>query len=278
MSRNKYTSISGGGLFSSGVDSVISRIDNGLIGRGYQTVGNYVEDAYNAAQRGYKIVMAEAGIAKQLLRGRAAYSYDEMGNVAVTVNSPFVSRNDRYSAGGVSLGRYDPNQDYYFKCGDYFLPLSFTYSVNAKKHTASSQLVDGPVIFERVYKEPKIISVNIRVQTKQLSPATSNLFAAYESTVNDTEGDPYKLELENLSSMFNDLFENQDVFRIVNTFINQNLHVNYVYMSEYDVSPQAGSLLTEIRMQLIEVDVTSNVISEDAANVVTTDTGFAVNG
>lgn len=139
-------------------------------------------------------------------------------------------------------------------------------------------MVDGPVIFERVYKEPKIISVNIQVQTKQLSPATSNLFAAYESTVNDTEGDPYKLELENLSSMFNDLFENQDVFRIVNTFINQNLHVNYVYMSEYDVSPQAGSLLTEIRMQLIEVDVTSNVISEDAANVVTTDTGFAVNG
>lgn len=265
-------------MFSSGVDSVISRIDNGLIGRGYQTVGNYVEDAYNAAQRGYKIVMAEAGIAKQLLRGGAAYSYDEMGNVAVTVNSPFVSRNDRYSAGGVSLGRYDPNQDYYFKCGDYFLPLSFTYSVKAKKHTASSQLVDGPVIFERVYKEPKIISVNIQVQTKQLSPATSNLFAAYESTVNDTEGDPYKLELENLSSMFNDLFENQDVFRIVNTFINQNLHVNYVYMSEYDVSPQAGSLLTEIRMQLIEVDVTSNVISEDAANVVTTDTGFAVNG
>ena len=248
MSRNKYTSISGGGLLSSGVDSVISRIDNGLIGRGYQTMGNYVEDAYNAAQRGYKIVMAEAGIAKQLLRGGAAYSYDEMGNVAVTVNSPFVSRNDRYSAGGVSLGRYDPNQDYYFKCGDYFLPLSFTYSVNAKKHTASSQLVDGPVIFERVYKEPKIISVNIQVQTKQLS------------------------------SMFNDLFENQDVFRIVNTFINQNLHVNYVYMSEYDVSPQAGSLLTEIRMQLIEVDVTSNVISEDAANVVTTDTGFAVNG
>ena len=247
MSRNKYTSISGGGLLSSGVDSVISRIDNGLIGRGYQTVGNYVEDAYNAAQRGYKIVVAEA-------------------------------RNDRYSAGGGSLGRYDPNQDYYFKCGDYFLPLSFTYSVNAKKHTASSQLVDGPVIFERVYKEPKIISVNIQVQTKQLSPATSNLFAAYESTVNDTEGDPYKLELENLSSMFNDLFENQDVFRIVNTFINQNLHVNYVYMSEYDVSPQAGSLLTEIRMQLIEVDVTSNVISEDAANVVTTDTGFAVNG
>ena len=103
MSRNKYTSISGGGLLSSGVDSVISRIDNGLIGRGYQTVGNYVEDAYNAAQRGYKIVMAEAGIAKQLLRGGAAYSYDEMGNVAVTVNSPFVSRNDRYSAGGVSL-------------------------------------------------------------------------------------------------------------------------------------------------------------------------------
>ena len=98
MSRNKYTSISGGGLLSSGVDSVISRIDNGLIGRGYQTVGNYVEDAYNAAQRGYKIVMAEAGIAKQLLRGGAAYSYDEMGNVAVTVNSPFVSRNDRYSA------------------------------------------------------------------------------------------------------------------------------------------------------------------------------------
>ena len=124
-SRNKYTSISGGGLLSSGVDSVISRIDNGLIGRGYQTVGNYVEDAYNAAQRGYKIVMAEAGIAKQLLRGGAAYSYDEMGNVAVTVNSPFVSRNDRYSAGGVSLGRYDPNQDYYFKCGDYFLAPLF---------------------------------------------------------------------------------------------------------------------------------------------------------
>lgn len=94
-------------------------------------MGNYVEDAYNAAQRGYKIVMAEAGIAKQLLRGGAAYSYDEMGNVAVTVNSPSCHGTTAIPP-AESLGRYDPNQDYYFKCGDYFLPLSFTYSVNAK--------------------------------------------------------------------------------------------------------------------------------------------------
>ena len=59
---------------------------------------------------------------------------------------------------GAELDRYDYTKLYSLQIGDYFMPMSQTFSVKARKRLNVSALVDGPDIIQQTRKEAKTIN------------------------------------------------------------------------------------------------------------------------
>lgn len=196
--------------------------------------------------------------------------------------SRFLNRQTyRGYAAGAPINRTDMSLDFVFRCGDYYMPLSVTYNLRAEKSDATSQLVDGPEIVQRIAKRPKTIEVNIRVDRAERNSRTTRYMdiAIRDTSINrsDTrlwgeEANVFGPGLDrnifetyptsaDLGAMLRDLYENNDVFEIENTVINKVFGVNYVYMKSYDYTTVAGNSTVNISMVLREIDMTANLIA-----------------
>lgn len=231
----------------------------------YQAVSNTIDMLRNTASTSMKIGLAEIGFIKQLRdHGGVARSNpdkEQSGGTLALVNK----RSDSYTSSPMGINRQDTEYEFVFRCGDYFLPISFDYSVRAQKTVARSQLVDGAEILQQTFKQPKIVNVSIRLE-RDLTRIDTYSQASTMSFINaQVEGietnDRVLYDVMGLGAALDDLYENNDIFRIEHKTLNNDLNMDWVYMEDYEFSTTPGSTIIDIRMTLREVDMNENTIA-----------------
>lgn len=223
-----------------------------------------IEKAY---QSGLKITLSELGFWRQLV---------QFGGKARTSNPSFAAMSDtlkgfdRYTTEAKKIDRQDMQNDYVFRCGDYFLPINLTYKVKAEKNDSTSQLIDGAEIVQILNFKPLVVDVQLRIERDMsridTHPSASNMafvdalsYEAYRDQ--NLEGtDPATMAISDLGVALRNLYHTQDVFKIENKVLNNDLGLDWVYMKNYEYSPNAGSTIVDINMTLREINMTENAI------------------
>lgn len=237
----------------------------------YQRAKDQVLDAADAVLNARKIVLSEAGIVRVLIESPG-------GKIRTGDNTPEMSPAPLYKKKySVSTHKYDtqriqdalfgltddPIADAIFVCGDYYAPLSLNFSVSAQKITDESQLVDGINIVQRVAKGPKVVSVSFNIQRLKAQEG-EDMSATTIRRRNARGGDPtpvYKLTL-----FLNELYENDEVFAIENTVLNNEIGIGWAFIKSYRFSPMQGDTFGSINLVLQEVNIADPLLYTNSAN------------
>lgn len=254
MDQNNYTAKSDTENTLSATNS-LSELANNPIANLSSSVSGRLESSAEFANMAVKFGLAEVGMYRSLV-WRGSYSSveespDYRGKLGEIPREQYMTpRTDEYS-------RYDANKDFYFRCGQYFMPLSIRFTLRAQKNLVESQLIDGPYIIERVSKAPKTIEVTIRLERK-FDENPSPLHIVNEENLYNPVPD--------ISAMINDLYEKRDVFQIENPILNGEHNVTHAVMREYEIIPGLGTTLMTITMSLLQVDIQANIINNEGNN------------
>lgn len=237
----------------------------------YQRAKDQVLDAADVVLNARKIVLSEAGIVRVLIESPG-------GKIRTGDNTPEMSPAPLYKKKySVSTHKYDtqriqdalfgltddPIADAIFVCGDYYAPLSLNFSVSAQKITDESQLVDGINIVQRVAKGPKVVSVSFNIQRLKAQEG-EDMSATTIRRRNARGGDPtpvYKLTL-----FLNELYENDEVFAIENTVLNDEIGIGWAFIKSYRFSPMQGDTFGSINLVLQEVNIADPLLYTNSAN------------
>ena len=237
----------------------------------YQRAKDQVLDAADAVLNARKIVLSESGIVRVLIESPG-------GKIRTGDNTPEMSPAPLYKKKySVSTHKYDtqriqdalfgltddPIADAIFVCGDYYAPLSLNFSVSAQKITDESQLVDGINIVQRVAKGPKVVSVSFNIQRLKAQEG-EDMSATTIRRRNARGGDPtpvYKLTL-----FLNELYENDEVFAIENTVLNDEIGIGWAFIKSYRFSPMQGDTFGSINLVLQEVNIADPLLYTNSAN------------
>ena len=237
----------------------------------YQRAKDQVLDAADAVLNARKIVLSEAGIVRVLIESPG-------GKIRTGDNTPEMSPAPLYKKKySVSTHKYDtqriqdalfgltddPIADAIFVCGDYYAPLSLNFSVSAQKITDESQLADGINIVQRVAKGPKVVSVSFNIQRLKAQEG-EDMSATTIRRRNARGGDPtpvYKLTL-----FLNELYENDEVFAIENTVLNDEIGIGWAFIKSYRFSPMQGDTFGSINLVLQEVNIADPLLYTNSAN------------
>lgn len=179
-----------------------------------------------------------------------------------------------------SLDRYDPTKMYSLKIDDFFMPLSQSFTLRAKKRLNISSLVDGVDIIQQTRKEAKTIDCVLRLTLRENQPnltitdsitgkaeevftrSYTNTAGGFESTDEGvvTTSHP-KYILAAFTRFLSNIYEADKVVKIENDVINKTFGVEYAIMSEYKFLPKHGSGTFTFEFTLVEVDFNANVLS-----------------
>lgn len=166
-----------------------------------------------------------------------------------------------------------------FACGDYFLPLSLRFSLSAEKRVAESQLVDGIAIYECINKASKVVTCTFEVERAEPNTSTlqtdaqnavTHIMRAKPNSRNLLRTDVERTAMLSLTKFLGDLYENNDVFEVVNPVLNNELGINHAFLRRYSITPQVGSTFFQVSMTLQEVNVNDSIIwatDEDSGEI-----------
>lgn len=235
----------------------------------YKAVAGALEQVVGAATTSLKITLSEVGVQRAVADTAQKLANGAKASAAnAAAESPMA--NARYETLPPSHNRYDKTNAFSFKCGDVYLPISMTYNVRASKRTSSSQLVDGVEIVQMINREPKIISVNLRIEKDKtrLDAVDMARNMAFGNPIGSTTAarSP-ETDVMELGAVLDSLYENSDVFHIDNDVINKDLHVEWAYMESFEYRTTAGTSVVEISMTLHEINMTENAIIFGQATV-----------
>nr|DAO36629.1 MAG TPA: hypothetical protein [Caudoviricetes sp.] len=156
-------------------------------------------------------------------------------------------RGGQTSAKTPDIDRFDYNKLWSVQLEDYFLPLSQTFTLKAKKKLKTSTLVDGPDVIQQTRKQAKTISCSMRISLRE---EQSNL------QIVDAQN-----KIIELASFLQAFYETDAVIEIKNRMINETFGVNYVILSDYEFAPRAGMNTYVFNFILTEVLYGANVIT-----------------
>lgn len=145
------------------------------------------------------------------------------------------------------------------KFGDYFMPLSQTYTVRAVKELNISSLVDGIDIIQQTRKQAKTIDCTLKISINE-----------NQANLQIHRMDPDALatvEISTLKRFLSELYEKDVVFKVENATINHVLNVEYVIMSSYRFLPRSGSKIYIFEFSLTEVKFGDNVLTFDETQI-----------
>ena len=148
-------------------------------------------------------------------------------------------------------------------CGDYYAPLSLNFSVSAQKITDESQLVDGINIVQRVAKGPKVVSVSFNIQRRE-AQEVEDMSATTIRRRNASGGDP--TPVYKLTRFLDELYENDEVFAIENTVLNDEIGIGWAFIKSYRFSPMQGDTFGSINLVLQEVNIADPLLYTNSAN------------
>lgn len=132
---------------------------------------------------------------------------------------------------------------------DYFMPLSQTFTLRAKKKLNVSSLVDGIDIIQQTRKQAKTIDCTLRLAIRE------------DRQMNLQLRDASTLQVASLSSFLQDAYETNQVIKVSNQTINDVFGVVYAIMTEYKFTPRAGYGTYLFEFSLTEVKYGENVLT-----------------
>lgn len=237
----------------------------------YQRAKDQVLDAADAVLNARKIVLSQAGIVRVLIESpggkiRTGDNTPEMSPAPLSTQeySTSTHENDAQRISDALSGLTDdPIADAIFVCGDYYAPLSLNFSVSAQKITDESQLVDGINIVQRVAKGPKEVSVSFNIQRRE-AQEVEDMSATTIRRRNARGGDP--TPVYKLTRFLDELYENDEVFAIENTVLNDEIGIGWAFIKSYRFSPMQGDTFGSINLVLQEVNIADPLLYTNSAN------------
>lgn len=237
----------------------------------YQRAKDQVLDAADAVLNARKIVLSQAGIVRVLIESpggkiRTGDNTPEMSPAPLSTQeySTSTHENDAQRISDALSGLTDdPIADAIFVCGDYYAPLSLNFSVSAQKITDESQLVDGINIVQRVAKGPKVVSVSFNIQRRE-AQEVEDMSATTIRRRNARGGDP--TPVYKLTRFLDELYENDEVFAIENTVLNDEIGIGWAFIKSYRFSPMQGDTFGSINLVLQEVNIADPLLYTNSDN------------
>lgn len=237
----------------------------------YQRAKDQVLDAADAVLNARKIVLSQAGIVRVLIESpggkiRTGDNTPEMSPAPLSTQEYSTSTHEddaQRISDALSGLTDDPIADAIFVCGDYYAPLSLNFSVSAQKITDESQLVDGINIVQRVAKGPKVVSVSFNIQRRE-AQEVEDMSATTIRRRNARGGDP--TPVYKLTRFLDELYENDDVFAIENTVLNDEIGIGWAFIKSYRFSPMQGDTFGSINLVLQEVNIADPLLYTNSAN------------
>lgn len=258
-------------LQAGGVTSKVDAIRTGVI-----------EEA-KAAMNAAKLVLAEAGVMRVLIQQRGTVKMGNQTDPEIIKQIDSGRKSYEATTGYKSVednvalldGRDTPYFDSVFACGDYWMPLSISFSVSSRKVLDNSQLVDGPNITQRVTKSPKMVNVSFSIERKELPQEEQNADYIEATSIRFSEDSTTdKQAIYKMTRMLQDLYENNDVFQVQNPVLNDEIGISWAVMTDYRFSPSEGSTFARVSFTLQEVNVNDPLlyqtdISDDSKGIPT---------
>ena len=237
----------------------------------YQRAKDQVLDAADAVLNARKIVLSQAGIVRVLIESpggkiRTGDNTPEMSPAPLSTQEYSTSTHEddaQRISDALSGLTDDPIADAIFVCGDYYAPLSLNFSVSAQKITDESQLVDGINIVQRVAKGPKVVSVSFNIQRRE-AQEVEDMSATTIRRRNARGGDP--TPVSKLTRFLDELYENDEVFAIENTVLNDEIGIGWAFIKSYRFSPMQGDTFGSINLVLQEVNIADPLLYTNSAN------------
>lgn len=237
----------------------------------YQRAKDQVLDAADAVLNARKIVLSQAGIVRVLIESpggkiRTGDNTPEMSPAPLSTQEYSTSTHEddaQRISDALSGLTDDPIADAIFVCGDYYAPLSLNFSVSAQKITDESQLVDGINIVQRVAKGPKVVSVSFNIQRRE-AQEVEDMSATTIRRRNARGGDP--TPVYKLTRFLDELYENDEVFAIENTVLNNEIGIGWAFIKSYRFSPMQGDTFGSINLVLQEVNIADPLLYTNSAN------------
>jgi hypothetical protein len=237
----------------------------------YQRAKDQVLDAADAVLNARKIVLSQAGIVRVLIESpggkiRTGDNTPEMSPAPLSTQEYSTSTHEddaQRISDALSGLTDDPIADAIFVCGDYYAPLSLNFSVSAQKITDESQLVDGINIVQRVAKGPKVVSVAFNIQRRE-AQEVEDMSATTIRRRNARGGDP--TPVYKLTRFLDELYENDEVFAIENTVLNDEIGIGWAFIKSYRFSPMQGDTFGSINLVLQEVNIADPLLYTNSAN------------
>lgn len=237
----------------------------------YQRAKDQVLDAADAVLNARKIVLSQAGIVRVLIESpggkiRTGDNTPEMSPAPLSTQEYSTSTHEddaQRISDALSGLTDDPIADAIFVCGDYYAPLSLNFSVSAQQITDESQLVDGINIVQRVAKGPKVVSVSFNIQRRE-AQEVEDMSATTIRRRNARSGDP--TPVYKLTRFLDELYENDEVFAIENTVLNDEIGIGWAFIKSYRFSPMQGDTFGSINLVLQEVNIADPLLYTNSAN------------
>lgn len=237
----------------------------------YQRAKDQVLDAADAVLNARKIVLSQAGIVRVLIESpggkiRTGDNTPEMSPAPLSTQEYSTSTHEddaQRISDALSGLTDDPIADAIFVCGDYYAPLSLNFSVSAQKITDESQLVDGINIVQRVAKGPKVVSVSFNIQRRE-AQEVEDMSATTIRRRNARGGNP--TPVYKLTRFLDELYENDEVFAIENTVLNDEIGIGWAFIKSYRFSPMQGDTFGSINLVLQEVNIADPLLYTNSSN------------
>lgn len=225
-------------------------------GRAIGGITGPVADAINSGLSAAKLVLAETGVWRQVFTNEGSQRTGKPTPEEL-LNQVAKSRFDRSTLNrpiftSEELDRTEPTTDYYIAFDEYLMPVGFDISIQGSKLISRSQLVDGPTIFERIANEPTSVNISFKLESKPNSVDLLNPYKlSSDVVINKKIG--YGIAAE-LAELFRQIKAEDRVFEIENPILNDKFNIFNVVLESYSVTPERGSTVWEVSLDLLEVN------------------------
>lgn len=225
-------------------------------GRAIGGITGPVADAINSGLSAAKLVLAETGVWRHVFTNGGSQRTGKPTPEEL-LNQVAKSRFDRSTLNrpiftSEELDRTEPTTDYYIAFDEYLMPVGFDISIQGSKLISRSQLVDGPTIFERIANEPTSVNISFKLESKPNSVDLLNPYKLSSDVVINKEIG-YGIAAE-LAELFRQIKAEDRVFEIENPILNDKFNIFNVVLESYSVTPERGSTVWEVSLDLLEVN------------------------
>ena len=116
---------------------------------------------------------------------------------------------------------------------------------------------------QRVAKGPKVVSVSFNIQRRE-AQEVEDMSATTIRRRNARGGDP--TPVYKLTRFLDELYENDEVFAIENTVLNDEIGIGWAFIKSYRFSPMQGDTFGSINLVLQEVNIADPLLYTNSAN------------